>query len=68
MSFNFDDPLDRSKLEAQLSAKHDQALKAQDWGEVLRLNALIEKCWLRDDKNFFYMDPGSKPPFIVKDI
>jgi hypothetical protein len=63
--FSFDDTADRSKLEARLSVAHDKALKAGDLDSVLRYNAVIEKIWLKDDQNVFYMDPGCKPPFLI---
>ena len=47
--FDFKDKNKRAGYEKQLSLKFDQAYKAQDWSEVKRLNALIEKCWLMDD-------------------
>lgn len=39
----------RHELEKKLSDDYDKAFAKGDMQEVLRINAMIEKCWLIDD-------------------
>ena len=64
MVFNFADKNDRAKLEKRLSAQYDTAQAAEDLDSLLRLNALIEKCWLKDDEQGL-LDPPLKNALVA---